>query len=279
MTCLLVAIARNEERALVEWLAHHLVLGFDRIVVYDHGSTDRTGAMLRAIGRHYPVSGRAWSADPSVSPQVAAYNHALRRFAAEADWLAFFDLDEFLVLRDPAGSVGGWLAGMAEDVGAVGVNWLTFGSSGRERADYGLVRDGFRTGGARGRGNNKHIKTLARPAAMRRMRIHDCELASGRYVTPSGQPLVFPTKPGIAAAVEHEVAQLNHYQVKSREEFAAKIARGRAGKAADDPTRIRENPESLFSRLDDNSVAYDDIDANRDAFLRVYADLLSVCLV
>ncbi|GMA79670.1 hypothetical protein GCM10025880_60870 [Methylorubrum aminovorans] len=45
----LVAIARNEGTYLVEWLAHHLAIGFDRIVVYDNESQDDTRALFKAL--------------------------------------------------------------------------------------------------------------------------------------------------------------------------------------------------------------------------------------
>ena len=46
MTSTVCLIAKNEERALAEWLAYQCVIGFDRIVVYDNGSTDATASIV-----------------------------------------------------------------------------------------------------------------------------------------------------------------------------------------------------------------------------------------
>jgi hypothetical protein len=45
MSSAVCLIAKNEERAIAEWLAYQLVIGFDRIYVYDNESDtgDRQG--------------------------------------------------------------------------------------------------------------------------------------------------------------------------------------------------------------------------------------------
>lgn len=270
-----VSIAKNEGRFIREWLAHYLSLGFDRIVVYDHESSDEMPALLDAAARSAPVERVPWHSVPDQSPQISAYNHALTQFRGHYDWIAFLDLDEFLVIRQPGLELRPFLSSLDTDVAAVGVNWLTFGSNGRVQADYGLVRDAFRTGGPRGWGNNRHIKTIARPEAIERMGIHDAQLAGGRYVLPNGDPLTMSKKRGISDHIDHSVLQLHHYQVKSHEDFQQKLQRGRAGKRLDDPTRIRENGSDFLMRLDKNSHRYDDIDWNRDDFLTAYARLPS----
>lgn len=273
MNACVVAIAKNEGRFIHEWLAHHLAVGFDRMVVYDHESTDETSALLDAAAQIAPVTRIPWSPPSNQSPQISAYNDALRRLHGQYDWLAFLDLDEFLVIRKPDLDLKSFLDSVDADVGAVGVNWLTFGSGGRLDTDYELVRDTFRTGGPRHWGNNRHIKTIARAGAIERMGIHDAQLAGGRYVLPDGSPLTMSKKRGIADRIDHSVLQLHHYQVKSHADFQQKLERGRAGKRLDDPTRIRNNGEDFLSRLDRNSHRFDDIDWNRDSFLAAYLRL------
>jgi hypothetical protein len=270
MKICLVAIARNEGRFVNEWLAHNIAIGFGRIVVYDHESDDEMPELVDRAGRILPVERVPWSPRPEWSPQLSAYNHFLRNRGGEFDWVAFFDLDEFLVFRDPGQRLDGFLAGLPSDAGAVGINWLTFGSSGRTSDDYGLVRDSFTRGAERGWGNNLHIKTIARPGCVQRMGVHDALLREGRAVTPSGATLSMPGERGIAAAVEHEVAQLNHYQVKSRQDFDRKIARGRATRRPNDPARVRPDSDEFFRRLDRNEVEYDEIAQTEARFREVY---------
>jgi glycosyltransferase involved in cell wall biosynthesis len=268
MSICLIAIARDEGRFIAEWLAHYLALGVDRIFVFDNESTDATGPIVAAAAARFPVTRIAWPSRPGLSPQVTAYNHALATVAAPFEWACFFDCDEFLVVRQDD-TIQAFLDRFGADVGAVGVNWLGFGSSGRLERDYGLVTETFRHGAGRGAKNNRHIKTIARVACVERMGVHHCTLTSGRYVYPTGQDLAMPRKPGVAARVEHRFAQLNHYQLKSRADFDEKIRKGRAGKRVDDPTRYRDDPDRFFRLLDNNNRHYDEIDRGRERRLAI----------
>jgi glycosyltransferase involved in cell wall biosynthesis len=272
MSVCLVAIAKNEARFLAEWLAHYLALGFDRIVVFDNESADKTAALLAEIGRRYPVERIPWPTPADRSPQVTAYNHAAQKLLAGHDWAAFFDCDEFLVLRQDR-AIGGFLDRYDASVAALAVSWLTFGSSGRVSGDYGLVTDAFRRGGPRGWKNNRHYKTIVRPSALRRMGVHHAELASGAYIHPDGEPLRLADGRGYAARIDHSLAQLNHYQIKSKADFDEKVGRGRAGKKPTDPSRYRRDPDGFFAMMDRNGVRYDDIDNLRAERMALMAEM------
>jgi glycosyltransferase involved in cell wall biosynthesis len=272
MSACLVAIAKNEARFLTEWLAHYLALGVDRIFLFDNDSTDGTANLLKAIGQRHPVTRIAWPTPADRSPQVTAYNYAIRKLVARHDWVCFFDCDEFLVLRQDR-TIGAFLGRYGEDVGALAINWLTFGSSGREAGDYDLVTETFRRGGPRSWKNNEHFKTIARARALRRMGVHYAELGGGLYIHPNGEPLTMPARRGRARLIDHSLAQLNHYQIKARADFFEKVGRGRAGKKPKDPSRFRKDPERVFAMIDRNEVEYDDIDDLREARLALRAQL------
>src|SRR5690606_14341417 len=146
------------------------------------------------------------------------------------------------------------------DAAAVGVNWLTYGSSGRKDARYELVTEAFKWGRSRDFSNNYHIKTLLRPKKVSLMGIHHCEGLKGSYIHPNGEMLSFPRKKGVADSIDHSVLQLNHYQIKSEEEFIKKIKRGRASIAVDNAARIRKNHEGIFKEIDRQEELYEDVD-------------------
>lgn len=125
-------IAKDEAPYMVEWLGHYLRLGFERIEVYDNGSTDGTAAIVRACARQFPgVEYRPWPDRPGSAPQLSAYANALARCRTE--WIGFFDADELLVLKEHA-SVGAFLDRYPGNAGSVAINWLMFGSGGE--TDY-----------------------------------------------------------------------------------------------------------------------------------------------
>jgi len=51
----IVACMRDEALFVVEWVAHHLALGFDRIIVFTNDCSDGTDALLKAMAAALPV--------------------------------------------------------------------------------------------------------------------------------------------------------------------------------------------------------------------------------
>ena len=73
----LVSCMRNEAPFLLEWVAYHSVLGFDRIFVYTNACTDGTDMMLERLQQmgvlthmHNPMS-------EGLGPQESAMQHFL----------------------------------------------------------------------------------------------------------------------------------------------------------------------------------------------------------
>lgn len=261
MRIALVAIVKNEVKGIREWLAYHAQLGFDDIVLYDNISTDGTTEIIEGASAVAPISRVEWPNQEGLSPQVSAYEGFLEHRSEGYDWVAFFDADEFLVLRDGQ-SLHDVLQRAPEDAGAIGVNWVTFGSSGQQSAEYDSVLETFTLGPRRNALNNRHIKSIVKPKAVSRYHIHRGWLHRGwKYYYPNMEPFRFETdrSRGRSHRIEHSVMHLNHYQIKSREEFEAKISRGRAGVPVGND-RIRKNPELLVERMDRTDARFHDID-------------------
>ncbi|MCF3933865.1 glycosyltransferase family 2 protein [Acuticoccus sp. M5D2P5] len=257
-TITLVAIVKNEAHYLDEWIGLHRLLGVNRFLVYDNGSTDGTRALLDRWAEKPWLHVVDWPDRPNGSPQRSAYRNAARR--AKTDWIAFFDADEFLVLHRHE-SVGAWLATIPEEAEAIGVNWRCFGSAGLAERDERPVTERFVMASTADFGPNRHVKTIARARDLVRMEVHtgvfrshEAALADGaeapaigRYVSPSGAAQTFPST-GLSDRVDWSVAQLNHYYVKSRAEFLVKQTRGSANAGADDPKKFdhpKQRPEAF----------------------------------
>lgn len=246
--CTLVAIARDEAPYVAEWLAHHLAVGFARILVFDHGSRDDTAAIVARAARRAPgVSLHPVPAETLGTPQLAAYAAGLA--LARTPWVAFLDVDEFLVpWRD--GSVPAYLAHVPDDVSAVHVNWRSFGSSGRAGPGYGLVAQAFLRCAEHDWAYQGHYKTLARRAHVCAVNIHEVSLSAGRR-TLSDLTDVPPDAIGSAGRIAYGGIQINHYQAKTRPEFDARMRLPRA----DAPDVARDADRDLrFALLDRNEV-------------------------
>jgi hypothetical protein len=266
----LCGIVRNEIRSVVEWLAHYKALGFTDFLIYDNSSTDGTSDVLRVLDEAGEVVHLDWPHEVGARPQRLAYEHARKH--SDADWLAFFDADEFLLLHRDA-SIGGFLSRFAADVSAIAVNWIVFGSGGQEAYSALPVTERFTDALPAGAAENRTVKAIGRRQRLSGTGIHRVAVAEGRYVTPSGGDAVFD---GLTAAVAPElsVAALHHYAVKSLEEFGEKRARGHAN--SQHPGVKRAKLDARLAAFDAGGVRNTDL-ALRSAPMR--AEALRLCRV
>jgi hypothetical protein len=244
----LCGIVRNEIRSIVEWLAHYKALGFTDFLIYDNDSTDGTSDVLRALDAAGEIIRLDWPHEMGARPQRLAYEHARKH--AEADWLAFFDADEFLVLHQDAG-IGAFLARFGPEVSAVAVNWIVFGSGGQQRYRAAPVLERFTDALPPEAAQNRTVKAIGRRERLTGTGIHRVAVAEGLYALPSGREARFE---GLTAVLEPDVtvAALHHYAVKSLEEFGEKRARGHANSQF--PERKRAKLDARLAEFDAGGV-------------------------
>ncbi|PXW66792.1 glycosyltransferase family 2 protein [Methylobacterium sp. B4] len=204
----LVAIVRNEGPYLVEWLAHHLAIGFDRIVVYDNESTDDTRALFKALVRRDLRLRRVpWPSPPDASAQIMAYVHALSDLATS--WVMYLDPDEFVV---PLGhsTMAGLIETLPDAVSSLHVNRRHFGVSGREDPSCALVTRAFTRSAPYASDDHYHFRTLVRADRIAAVRHQDVICRHGRRILSDG--LIFSeTSETTADRVVFEGVQINRY--------------------------------------------------------------------
>ena len=214
----IAAIVKNESAYIAEWIEYHGLIGVEHFYIYDNGSGDDLADVLRP----YLLDGRAtllcW---PDFPGQMSAYNHAIKIFGRDSRWMALLDVDEFLHVQSDR-TLPEALDRYGRNVDQILLPWLHFGSSGHERKPAGLVIESYvhRTPEA-----HRQPKTLVRPAAVRWAGVHHCETHRGRTVNVLGDQV--PERWVLPQTVDGPL-RVHHYFTKSREEFAAKIARGQA---------------------------------------------------
>ena len=70
------------------------MVGFGKIIIYSHKSTDGMDDVLAMLSVRYPIV--AYRLGDVKRPQLAAYKHSWDTQSAGIDWMAFIDGDEFL---------------------------------------------------------------------------------------------------------------------------------------------------------------------------------------
>lgn len=231
------AIAKNEGKYLAEWVAFHHLTGFGPIRVYSHESTDDSDRVLTQLAARDLVEWEPWSAPPDKKPQWLAYEDGLAQLRGRAEWIAFIDIDEFLVTPQHA-SIQAFLHDH-QDLEALAVNWKMFGSSGLRTHEPGLVIERFTQCAPRQYRGNRAVKTLARLDAIDVPRVHTCQFRRGvRYRTITGEEIAAGA--GTSSDVSHDAIRVNHYFTRSLEEWQAKARRGRGAKPANHPLKHRQ---------------------------------------
>ena len=246
------AIVKDEQTALLEWLAWHRVVGVSGFLIADNGSTDGTRELLLALQAAGVLQVFDFPGELGKTPQLPAYRMLLRRCPATVDALAFIDADEFLLPLDGEASLLPFVRTRFADerVSAVALNWANFGSSGEQFAGDGLVIERFTRRAPQAFGANHNYKSIVCPArAASFHNPHYVNLHSGLYVDAAGRELVeHPHQgPGLSAEVCWQGARVNHYAVKSLEEFL--LGKARRGSAA---TLSRIKHQAYFKAHDRN---------------------------
>ncbi len=215
------AIFKNEAPYLLEWIAYHRVIGFDRFVLYDNASTDGGADLVRRSPLTDCATVIHWPQRPG---QLSAYRHFIDIFAPAHDWAAFIDLDEFIL---PLG--GNSLADTlqrCQHAAAVLANWRVFGPAGREEPAPGLVTEAYDLRAEDSLPVNRHVKSIVRCSELLDVTENPHEFrVKGPVCNPLGQEV---PNVGLQPAACHQGLVINHYYTRSRREWLAKIHRGSA---------------------------------------------------
>ena len=215
------AIAKDEGPYFKEWIEWHLNHGVEKFYIYDNESTDGTKDILQPYIESGVVEYKYW---PGYRRQLAAYDDCLANYRFSSRWIAFIDLDEFIVPVKDA-SIPEFLKRF-ESFAAVEVNWLVYGSGGRKTKTPGTMMERFRFHSKPGHYLNRHVKSIVDPRRVFTMiGCHEAAKISGFIADSHGQPV---KKNFREREPQQDIIRINHYAVRSYEEFIEKQARGRA---------------------------------------------------
>jgi hypothetical protein len=226
-----MCVVTKDERGFGEWKEHYEALGVGAFYVKDHNSTvplvqaDPSLALATNVDIEYfnAYSGTRW-------PQTAAYNECLRRYGKQHKAMAFFDVDEFLVLLNGETSLVQFLKEF-ESFGALVVNWEVHGSSGHVKRPEGKLMDNYPKCYPADHPNHRHVKVIVNPAHVRSTGwdphtfIYRGNMTA---VNENREPVVGPLTPSI----NKSRVKLIHYVIKSLDEFREKMQRGASHGAA-----------------------------------------------
>jgi hypothetical protein len=232
MKVALVCIAKMEDNYIEEWVNYHKKLGFDEIVMYENDWECKLDLpYLKKIEF------------PGIHKQMSAYEHFTNNFRQDYDWAAFFDCDEFLVLKKHT-NVKDFLEEYDNPYG-VGINWKMFGSNGQKEVGEhknSLLKQFIMSENK----PDQHVKTIMKLSS------------NGVMESPhhTNTPLMntdkeYFIKEPFNNPPKDDVAQLNHYHHKSYEDWLVRCVRGQSDNCPTKKPEEWEINQYKFSDVED----------------------------
>lgn len=216
--CALCCIARDEDYYIEEWVSYHLLLGFDKIIIYDNHSIIRLANLLDKYVKQGKVIVHETEAGYiGTKAQGLAYTHCFNNYKNNFIWIAVIDADEIILLHKHD-SIKSFLAEF-ENYGGVFLNWVHYGNPNMLYRETKSMINNFIY-------KNKNRSTTGK-SIVRPTRVKD-------FTGPHGPNYIFPFYP---VNTEHfplepcvysaqyciESAQINHYNIRTKEDYSLKV--------------------------------------------------------
>ena len=254
MAFVLFSAMRNEGPFLLDWIAYHRAIGFDKICIVTNDCTDGSYELLNKLAAEGIVDHFDQSLPVEIGPQRAAVQLLDNvGYLKTGDWAIFLDSDEYLNIHLGTGNVSD-LVGYLEENEVIGmlINWRLFGDSGQTHFQGTYVSENYTK--CEGPSTFTQFKTLFKAGQVAigfSGELHRCclEPEAGTlrdFLTGSGIQLgsAEPGKPKrrhvrwlangeepfshlMGAEIGYAIAQINHYIVRDPSSFALKKQRGR----------------------------------------------------
>ena len=212
-----VAIMKNEKPYLKEWLEYHLMQGVEHFYLCDNDSTDGSKEYLKPyidkkIITYIPM--------PGINQQLKCYEKVIEEYKNDTFWLAIIDLDEYLVPIEKS-NMKSFLREF-EDVSEVSLHWVNYGDANLFSRKDGLIIEAFTSHSDK---INHTVKSIVKPNKVIDFKLFGANhytKVEGFSVNEYHKPVSFMLDFNISA----DKARVNHYILKSFEEFIYKKNRG-----------------------------------------------------
>ena len=217
-----VTLFRNEANYLKEWIEYHHMLGVDHFLLYNDRSEDNWAEVLEPYIQSNLVEVFPWHKSPTTPLfpcwQIEAFQDGLKRSKGNTTWIAFIDVDEFILPKRHA-TIPECLKQLYSSASGIYICWRNFGTGG-EYIDPGapiLMR--LTTASHPHHPRNSSGKSIVKVDDVMIDRLwspHQCVLRPGaQYYNGSGRPLYF-LGDDLQVNQKHtsDYMQINHYAMR-----------------------------------------------------------------
>lgn len=260
-----VLFVRNEYSDIAGWVAWHLGLGIDRLIVFDDHSTDGTWDVIQAAAQVGPVD--AQRSDMTLPNahlrRQAAWRAAVDHLRNDVDWIGFLDADEYLDLGEHESAGAFFGQPCFADGEAIAFSGCLFGGNGHALRPRDMAPAAFTRRGDMEVRENRLGKSFVRPAALPTGTIdaHRLDIPDERYRSASGDVPAWDGREMPAdwrhgrilrygcRSVQHTIDRLADMPVTPARWAQQRVERDRNDHADDGATRGLERARPFFETI------------------------------
>ncbi len=233
---LIISTMKDEAPYLLEWIAYHRAIGFTDFLIYTNDCSDGTDLLLDRL-QHNGIVTHVRNQVLRRGPHKSALKYAMaHELYAAADWVFVCDVDEFLNVKTGNGKLDDLLSHY-QGADAIPVTWRMFSNAGETTLFPGPSMEIFTDAepeAALPEAEGRFVKSLFQPCQnVERMGLHapvyredDAENVSWGASWLQVDPEADPRRP--KDNFGYDIAQVNHYAVRTVDAFLIKRNRGRA---------------------------------------------------
>jgi hypothetical protein len=212
----------RDEPNIAEWIAHHLLLGFDKIIIFDHMSKQPIRTTLNTnFNNKVEIIEKTGTGNIKEKLGKEAVQIAKN---LKASWMLYLDADEFLLLNKYT-NVKQFLSKF-KFADAIGINWLMFGTSHHKIQPKGLLTENFVMCDKL---LNKHVKSFVRPESVtlsKGLNPHFYYIINpNRYFAATGNRMKPNPFNDVKRIFTQTISYIAHYYVQSEEEYIRRKCR------------------------------------------------------
>lgn len=146
----------RDEKNIKEWAAHHLLIGFDMIIIFDHKSKIPLTEIFANFDKRVLII--KTDLDGNIKTPLMNKAHQIS-LQLNMEWFIYLDADEFLIISEEFNGVKHLLSSYSH-AHSLGINWLMFGTNNLVEEPSGLILENYTKSCLN---LDRHVKSFVRP--------------------------------------------------------------------------------------------------------------------
>ena len=223
----LCCIAKKENKYIKEYVDYYLKLGFNKIILYDNNDINGEifdNILKKYINKNFVELINYRGLD---KPQKIAYTHCYNMNKNNFDWIAFYDVDEFLYLINYTNVRTFFSFYKFKNCSSILINWKYYGDNNNIYYEEKPIIERFKIPFVFPKKCNKQLffrsaaKSIIRGSLNITWQHFPHFIKNQPICRPDGKIIKDPFSPP-----QYSIAYIKHFTTKSTEEFADRLIRG-----------------------------------------------------